>query len=294
MKTKKTEKKADPGRSFMRALRRDHAGLSRVLREIDTQASCLRLHPERAQPILVDAFHYLQHYHHAFHHPREDRLFARIRARDPELEDTLHGLTHEHETGEQETARLAEDLANTTPDQLTGDPGARLTVRINDYVRHTRTHMRNEESVFYSRAERVLDPGDWQAITADDGPQDPMADLAEMSASYPALAEKLGLTTRHVGPARTDQPASSELRLQMLALADLYGGLMIDAVDLTRNHFNRLKTVRGPASMLRVAGEISSDNFRFASQCVTRPSRWAINTGAGLVVGWLKPYMDQN
>ncbi len=293
MSIQTSEKSSNRGQTFMRTLRQDHAGLSRIMREIDTQAHRLAEDSEGARAILVDAFRYLLRYHHAFHHPREDRLFARIRARDEALDQTLQQLSHEHETGEQETRRLAEDLARASNKELVGECGAELVDRINDYLRHTRTHMRHEETVFYSRAEQVLSDEDWLDIIADDGPDDPITDIRTMRASYPALARSLDEPTSHLGLHRPEHSSSHELRLQMLALTDLYGGLMHEAIDLTRTHFQRLKSVRDPVSLMRTAGTIYADNLRFAGQCVTRPSRWAINTGAGLIVGWLKPYMKQ-
>ncbi len=292
MSTTQSSKPSNPGHAFMRALRQDHVGLSRVMREIDTQAHRLTEDPEGARAILVDAFRYLLRYHHAYHHPREDRLFAHIRARDDELEQTLQKLSHEHESGEQETERLADDLTHASSEDLAGEYGAALVNRINDYLRHTRTHMRHEETVFYSRAERVLTDEDWLAITADDGPDDPITDIRTMRASYPALARSLDDPTSHLGLNRPERSSSNELRLQVLALTDLYGGLMYEAIDLTRTNFRRLKSARGPVSLVRAAGTIYADNLRFAGQCVTRPSRWAVNTGAGLIVGWLKPYMN--
>jgi hemerythrin-like domain-containing protein len=285
----------DPGANFMQALRRDHAGLSRVLREIDTQAVRLVREPGRVRPVLVDALRYLLRYHHAFHHPREDRLFARIRSRDADLDDTLGELSHEHEVGEQQLAELAEDLDGARIGQLRGKTGERLTERMQDYVRHTRVHMRSEEAVFYARAEAVLDARDWQVVVAaDDGRQDPMADLAEMGDEYPHLAEQLGLPVRHLGLVERTGPLSDELRAQMLALTDLYGGLAYEAVELGRGNLGRLLAVRGPSSLARAVGEISSANLRFAGQCVTRPPRWAVNSTAALVVASLKPYLKRD
>lgn len=282
----------DPGSAFMRNLRLDHAGLSRVLREIDTQVGQLAREPERARTVLIEALDYLLHYHHSYHHPREDRMFARIRARDSGLDETLQGLTHEHETGERQTGELAAQLAALSHRQLRGQRGRRLADQINGYVRHTRIHMRNEEAVFYRRAERVLEPDDWRDIVAaDDGSRDPMTDLALMRDRYPHLAEHLGLPVKQLGLVERTQPVSEELRLQMLALTDLYGGLIHEALELARGNVDQLLGVRSPSALVRAVGEISSNNLRFAGQCLTRPPRWAINGGAALVVACLKPYL---
>lgn len=294
MREKKTDisSRPEPGHAYMLALRRDHAGLSRVLREIDAQAGRLTHEPERARPVLVEAMSYLLRYHHAFHHPREDRLFARIRERDAALDETLEGLSDEHVSGEREAGRLARDLAAASIRSLRGRNGRRLAGRVNDYVRHTRAHMRNEEAVFYARAEDALSPEDWaEVIAADHGPQDPIADLVEMGGRYPNLAASLGVPVSHLGLDERVQPVSDELRLQLLALTDLYGGLVYDAVDLTRTNLDRLLAVRGGASLVRALGDMASDNLRFAGRCLTQPPRWAVNTGAALIAASLRPYL---
>lgn len=281
------------GAAYMRALRLDHAGLSRVLREIDTQAERLTSEPEETGPLLAEAMRYLLRYHHAFHHPREDRLFARIRARDPELDATLAGLSDEHEVGEAEAERLAHDLDAATLKQLRGRVGRRLADRVNEYVRHTRAHMRHEEAVFYARAEAALDASDWcQIIRSDHGPQDPLADLAEMGNSYPRLAASLGLPVTHLGLMEAGEALSDELEQQMLSLTDLYGGLLHDALDLGRSNVNRLLAVRSPRGLIGAVSEITRANLDFAGRCLLSPPRWAVNTGAAVIAASLKPYLE--
>ncbi len=281
-----------PGGDFMASLRRDHAGLSRVLREIDAQLTQLSEPSERARRVLVDALRYLLRYHHTFHHPREDRLFARIRRRDHALDQTLRGLSHEHETGERQAEELAAELAEIPARDLAGPRGQRLAERIRGYVGHTRIHMREEEAVFYGRAEAVLNATDWEEImAADDGSQDPMSDLASLRAQYPDLADQLGLPVVHLGMVERTQPISDEMRLQMLALTDLYGGLLHDGLDLARSNLDCLLSVRGPGSLVRAFGQVSRANMRFAGQCLAEPSRWVVNSGAAMVVACLRPYL---
>lgn len=287
------QKVSEPGTIYMQGLRRDHAGLSRVLREIDTQAARLADAPDQAGPLLTEAMRYLLRYHHAFHHPREDRLFARIRARDQALDTTLAGLSDEHEIGEAEAERLADELEAATAKQLRGRVGRRLAERVNEYVQHTRAHMRHEEGVFYARAEAVLSPQDWrEVIDSDHGPQDPLEDLAAMGRSYPGLAAQLGLPVTHLGLRDRVEPLGAEIMLQAMALSDLYGGLLYDAVDLGRGNLERLMTVRNPRGLASAVSEITRANLDFAGRCMLGPPRWAINTGAALIVATLRPYLD--
>lgn len=286
---------SDPGTIYMHALRRDHAGLSRVLREIDTQASRLTKAPEEAGPLLTEAMRYLLRYHHAFHHPREDRLFARIRARDRALDSTLAELSDEHEIGEAEAERLADELEAATTKQLRGRVGRRLAERVNEYVQHTRAHMRHEEAVFYARAEAVLSREDWrEVIDSDHGPQDPLADLAVMGRSYPGLAARLGLPVTQLGLLERVEPLGAELMVQAVALGDLYSGLVYDAVDLGRGNLERLMAIRNPRGLASAVSEITRANLDFAGRCVLGPPRWAVNTGAALIVATLKPYLDSS
>lgn len=278
---------------FMQRLRRDHAGLSRMLRAIDTLVDRLATEPETVQPILVEAFGYLLDYQHGYHHPREDRLFEKIQAKRPSLADTLEKLSGEHDIGEHEAAELVEDLAAATPDRLRGKQDDRLAVRIHDYIRHARAHMRDEEAVFYARAEQVLNKSDWTAITENgvdkDGLQDPLADMETLAADYPLLAAHFDLPTRDLEVSEAIDSPSSAMHNRALALTDLCGGLMHEGLNLTRRNANRVLAVRGPIGLARAVTAITSDNLRFAGECVARPSRWALNTGTDFLVESLSP-----
>lgn len=283
---------ANPGAAFMRRLRHDHAGLSRVLRTIDGLLDRLAAQPEGVQPILTEAFGYLLRYQHGYHHPREDRLFEKIRRKRPALADTLAKLEQEHETGERETAELAEALAAAPPDTLRGKKGERLTARIHGYIQHARMHMRDEEAVFYARAEKVLGKSDWAEIIDGDGTEDPAADMAVLADQYPELAAHFDLPTHHLGRSETVDRAINAPHQLMLAVTDLYGGLLHEGFDLTRRNARRLLAIRGPIGLVHTVGAITSDNLRFAGRCVTRPSRWAINTGADWLIARVKPGQD--
>lgn len=279
--TKKQNKKASAA-AFMQMLRRDHAGLSRILRAVDSLVDRLGTEPEAVQPVLIEAFGYLLDYQHGYHHPREDRLFGRIQGKRPALADTLAKLAKEHETGEHETGQLTDDLAKATTDELRGKKGERLSARIHDYVGHARAHMRDEEAVFYARAESVLDASDWLQIVDGDDVQDPLADLEMLADDYPELAAYFDLPTRNLGFSE-DENNSSALHRHVLSLTDVYGGLMHDGLNLARLNTRRMLSVRSPVGLIRAVGAITSDNLNFVGQCVVRPSRWAINTGAEMM-----------
>lgn len=284
----RTAPHVEGGETFMRRLRSDHAGLSRVLREIDSHQAVLRSEPEYVQPLLVEAMRYLLQYQHAFHHPREDRLFARIRSHAPRLYGEMQRLVREHRVGQRRAEQLAAELGRATPAQLHGRRGTQLARLLHDYVRYTRAHMRREEAVFYARSESVLEPSDWIELSASDKVSDPMSDLRRLAAEYPLLAARLTHPVREVGGIDTAAPArpSDLLRHLLEELSEVIGAIVHDAVELVSANFDSVRGVRAPADLARVARSIHRRNVRFAGHCVERPARWVSDAASRVVGAW--------
>ena len=220
---------------FMQLLRSDHAGLSRVLREIDLQQSRLQSSPESARPVLSEAMRYLLVYQHSVHHPREDRLFASIRAREPGLYRNMSRLVREHRTGQQRAEALAGELARATPSQLRGKRGQQLAKQLQQYVQHTREHMKREEAVFYTGSERVLRPSDWSTLMEGSQQRDPAGDLRRLAARYPRLAERLLQPERHVSETGArNAPRREGLRVCAERVIEFYAQLAHETIDLAR------------------------------------------------------------
>jgi hemerythrin-like domain-containing protein len=258
----------------MRLLRDDHAGLSRVLREIDAQQSLLRSSPETARPVLGEAMRYLLVYQHSVHHPREDRLFARIRGREPGLYRNMSSLVREHRTGQLQAEALAGELSRATPAQLRGRTGERLAKQLQAYVRHTRAHMLREEAVFYTGSERVLQASDWAALMEGAEQRDPAGDLARLAARYPRLAARLSQPERQVsGPGETRDRACDRAQHLLERIVETYGMLAQEAIDVTRSNVAELRSVRTPLALLRTAGSIRTRSSRLAIRVVTEPFR---------------------
>jgi hemerythrin-like domain-containing protein len=281
----RNEQPSPAGDAFMRTLRVDHGRLSRVLREIDIQQARLAAAPVDARPVLVEAMHYLLHYQHAFHHPREDRLFERISARAPRLGREMRELMREHRGGLRQAERLAADLAGATLPQLRRGLGVRLAGRLDRYVAHTRDHMRSEEAVFYAQSERVLTDADWASLQAQATPDDPLGDPVLLARKYPRLAARLVKAVSGV-PGHGDTPPAGWGAMPHRArgavsdgveqLFELYGELLHEALDLARTNLASLQTVRSPWGFAHVAGPIGTRSCRFAVRCLTEPPRLAL------------------
>ena len=152
--------------------------------------------------------------------------------------------------------------------------------------------MRDEEVVFYARAEQVLNKSDWTDIINRDDRRDPIADPDRLAEKFPALAAHIELPSQHLGLGEAADGEPSAVHTHLLALTDVYGGLMHEGLDLTRRNANRLLAVRGPFSLARAVSDIATDNLRFAGQCVARPSRWALDTGTEVLAARFKWAQD--
>ena len=283
------------GDAFMRALRVDHARLSRVLRELDVQQAHLKGLPGEARPVLVEAMRYLLHYQHAFHHPREDRLFERISHRAPRLGREMRTLVREHRGGLRQAEKLAADLTGATLPQLRGTAGARLAGRIRQYVAHTRDHMRSEEVVFYAQSERVLDESDWTALLAEAVPDDPMGNQQRLAREYPRLAVRLfqhvSEVAGHGDTYAADQAGAVE-RARVAArdgieqLFELYGELMHDALEVAQTNFAGLRMVRSPWDLAQAGESIGARSYKLVVRCVADPPRLAFATFAQVLAAF--------
>jgi hemerythrin-like domain-containing protein len=269
----KTLVRTEAAERFMRLLREDHAGLSRVLREIDAQQTMLQSSPESARPVLKEAMRYLLVYQHSVHHPREDRLFARIRLREPGLHRNMSRLVHEHRSGQQRTEQLARELSRATPDQLRGSTGLRLANQLQLYVRHTRAHIRREEAVFYTGSERVLRASDWAILMDGTDQKDPAGDVVRLSARYPRLAARLSQPERYVtGPGETMERGRS-LKHRVEWAIERCAALAHETIDVARANVGDLRRVRTPLDLARSVGAIGARSNRFVARVLTQPFR---------------------
>ena len=282
--------------AFIGVLRRDHGQLSRVLSEVDAQATRLAVEPEAARAVLLDALRYLLDYQHAFHHPREDRLYGRLRTRAPAMRVDLRRLVREHAGGYRSARQLATRLERASSRQLSGSAGARLARQLRAYTAGTRTHMRREEDLFYAQSMDVLKRDDWTELGREAVPDDPMQDQARLAAAYPRLAARLALPVREISATRA--PAAGDgrwtvgvavaMRRGMERLVDTYGELLHDAADLVLVQGKTLRAVRSPLALVRSARPMTARSYRFAARCLTLPPRVVLQSATEVfAVTWV-------
>lgn len=114
--------------------------------------------------LMRDIMTYMIRFPDHTHHPKEDLMFERMRARelDPETGQVIDKLLREHTA----LARKGEALRRTLLQvgDAGGDRHRTLLATGRDYVQFLRYHMRLEEETVFVEADALLDEADWSEI----------------------------------------------------------------------------------------------------------------------------------
>jgi hemerythrin-like domain-containing protein len=278
--------------TFMARLRLDHARLSRVLREIEVQRVRLGREPDAARAVLTEALQYLVEYQHRHHHPREDRLYARLALARGDLGAELRKLGREHEDGASRARGLAAELGTLPPTGANGRAGGRFARALQAYVDQARDHMRREErAIFYAGVEPWLSGQEWQALSAELVPDDPLGDAAHLRRHYPHLAAALLEPVRDVSSVARAAAASGRAHARSLEalrdgaedLVEAYGELVHEGLDLVRSNVAALWGAPSPLGAVEALPELGRRSYLFAARCFTLPSRVALECASRML-----------
>lgn len=109
---------------------------------------------------------YLGDYPERVHHPREEtELFARLKGRDAQLDQTLDRLHRQHGVSLDAVMRIEHQL-----NRAEFGAQAELSAYVHDieqFVANYQLHMRIEERDVFPAAERLLSEDEWDAIAAE-------------------------------------------------------------------------------------------------------------------------------
>jgi len=265
----------DDAQVFLGVLRHDHARLSRVMREMESQAGRLGTDPAEALPVLRDALRYMETYQYHWHHPREDLLFRRVAKRHPELTAEIDAITAEHEAGREHTQRI---VARCGSERTAGRSRAtreRLGRDLRDYVQSMRRHIRREEQLIYSAAFEGLDPAAWRGLVSVLDQSDPMGDADAAAREFPALWAELNTADKRVleHPPEADNGAAhlKEIHAALLDSASAVVNVSVQGITETvrytwRNGADILSTLTSPSELCSTVRTAGHDGATLATQ----------------------------
>ncbi len=155
-------------------LSREHRNIEKLLLVLERELGVLERGERPDYEVVWAVICYFKVYPEVYHHPQEDMVFKKLRARDPAAAAVIGDLADEHRKGAQRLRRVVQAV-----ESVLRDPDvARRTVvdMIRDFIVHGRRHIAMEERDFFPTAVKALQPKDWTEIASSrlTGQKDPL------------------------------------------------------------------------------------------------------------------------
>jgi hemerythrin-like domain-containing protein len=147
---------------MIEVLRREHRNIDSLLRVLERELSVFDRGERPDYEVVLAVIDYFEDYPDTCHHPKEDMIVEKIRARDPGAAATIGDLEADHQAGSKRLREVAQAVARVLNDQdLVRENVANI---IRDFIDHERQHMAMEERVVFPAALNALQPQDWADI----------------------------------------------------------------------------------------------------------------------------------
>jgi hemerythrin-like domain-containing protein len=149
---------------IIQTLREEHRNIEELLLVLEQELSVVDRNERPDYEIMRAVISYFQDFPDCCHHPKEDMIFERIKARDPVAAESVGDLEAEHQDEGKRLRRVADMIRSilTDHDVL----GQTFHDVMRDFIECERKHMEMEERFLFSTAINVLRPEDWVRIDA--------------------------------------------------------------------------------------------------------------------------------
>ena len=144
-------------------LRQDHRNIEKLLRILERELSVFDRGDRPDYEVVLAVISYFKDYPDSCHHPKEDIVVEKFRARYPVAAAAIGDLEAEHREGARRLRRVAQAVERVLSDQDL----LRQTIDdiIRDFINYERQHIAMEESVVFPAVLNTLRPEDWADIT---------------------------------------------------------------------------------------------------------------------------------
>ncbi len=166
-------------------LRQEHRNIEKLLRVLEQELSVFDRGERPDYEVIGAVIEYFKNYPDSCHHPKEDIVYAKFKARDPARAASIADLQAEHRDGAERLRRVAHVIDNVLNDQdLLRENVDRI---IRDFIDSERKHIALEDEVVFPAIVETLEPADWADIAlllADRYGQPSEADFEEQFSTF--------------------------------------------------------------------------------------------------------------
>ena len=149
---------------IIETLREEHRNIEELLLVLEQELSVFDRNERPDYDIIQGVIRYFEDYPDCCHHPKEDMIFEKLKARDSVAAERVGDLEAEHQN---EGKRLRQ-VAHVVRSVLTDHDIPRQTFHntLRDFIDLERKHIDMEERVLFPTAIKTLRPEDWAEIEA--------------------------------------------------------------------------------------------------------------------------------
>ena len=143
-------------------LRDEHRDIEQLLKVLEHE---LKVFDRRERPdyeVIQAIIDYFQDYPDCCHHPKEDMIFDKLKARNSRAAKRIGDVEAEHRRETERLDRVAKVVRHVLLDREILRETFSTVVR--DFIDHQRAHMALEERTLFPAAANALRPQDWQEI----------------------------------------------------------------------------------------------------------------------------------
>jgi hemerythrin-like domain-containing protein len=147
---------------MIEVLRGEHRDIERLLNVLEDE---LKIFERRERPdyeVIQAIISYFQDYPDCCHHPKEDLIFDKLKARDPLAAKRIGDVEVDHRQETERLDRVARVVRNVLLDREVGRQTFGDVMR--DFIDHQRLHIAMEEQTLFPVAKNALRFEDWREI----------------------------------------------------------------------------------------------------------------------------------
>jgi hemerythrin-like domain-containing protein len=146
------------------ALLEEHQNIEKLLLVLEHELQLFARNERPDYDILQSIIQYFEDYPATCHHPKEELVFSKLRARDPAAAAAYGDVDAEHESEAERLRRFAGAVTAVLADQEILRESVHLAVH--EFIESQREHLKREETLLFPAAVKALRPEDWAEIEA--------------------------------------------------------------------------------------------------------------------------------
>jgi hemerythrin-like domain-containing protein len=143
-------------------LRQEHQNIENLLHVMEQELSVFDRGERPDYEVLGAIIEFFKNYPASCHHPKEDIIYEKFKARDPGRAASIADLEAEHREGAVRLHRVAQTIESILDDQEILREDVDRIVR--DFIDNQRKHIALEEQVVFPAIADTLQPADWADV----------------------------------------------------------------------------------------------------------------------------------